>query len=495
MLASSSSRAASLVSTLVAALAFTATIATPAAAAVASSPSSHHLSSRQQASLHHARAAALEQRDASTIMSGGTNNEGELHTPLTVPAGAKLKSLDVGNNGDQLTVYWPNSTSNKKATAAYVMIHGRTRNGNDYWTVMNDALQSALKDNYPGVDPNTIVTAPQFFSTIFNSGQYDNNTLAWGDVNAWQAGEVATHPNKSTSSSFDALDAFIDEFSNSSKYPNMKNITLVGHGGGGQLMARYAMVGKDAPSNVWIRMIVGDPSSNAYFTLDRPSDVPASVANKSSCPAYNEWRYGFDNVTTFTGLKAKPIDIFTSYIKKDLIQIIGYQDVDDSGDQYCMAMLQGGQKRRDRNLSWWRYINTLARTNFDVSGFPGEFDNLPDWSNISLHQISHRLIVVEDADHDAALVFGSPEGRAALFDVANLPTGWRPTGWNANGTGQYTVGTTGTSGSGKNPKPSTSSTNTGAAAPGLARTQVSGAVLGGMLASVAAVVSTAVALL
>ncbi|KAE8269592.1 hypothetical protein A4X09_0g2746 [Tilletia walkeri] len=462
--------------------------------------SHHDLAARHHATADDAASNWLE-RDASTIMSGGTNNEGELHTPLTVPKGAKLRNLTVGNNGDKLVVYWPASTSNKQATAAYVMIHGRIRNGNDYWTVMNNALQSALGDKYPGVDSNTIVTAPQFFSTKFNKGQYKSSQLGWADVNAWQAGEVATHPKRTTSSSFDALDAFIDEFSNKTKYPNMKNLTLVGHGGGAQLMARYAMVGKDTSSNLWIRYIIGDPSSNAYFTKNRPRDVPASVASKDTCKDFNQWRYGFDNFTTYTGLKGKPIDFFAQYIQRDVIQIIGYQDVDSSGDQYCMALLQGGKKRRDRNLSWWRYINTLARTNYDVSGFPGGFseNTLPDWSNVSQHQIAHRLIVVEDADHDAAKVFGGAEGRAALFGVDNLPTGWRPAGWKAAGTGKYAVG--GTSGSGKSPSgsvpPAAAAVVSDTTAPSAAAPQgrMSSAVVGGVVVSALALVGGALSLL
>ncbi|CAD6891305.1 unnamed protein product [Tilletia controversa] len=487
--------------------------------AAAASTSASHISAPSHA--HHNLAARLHAdgpssealadwhaRDASTLASGGSNNEGELHTPLTIPAGAKLKNLTIANSNDEIVVYWPQKTHNKKATAAFVMIHGRIRNGNDYWTVMNDALQSALGDGYPGVDSNTIVTAPQFFSTIFNKDQYTSNQLAWADVNAWQAGEVATHPKKTTSSSFDALDAFIDEFSNTSKYPNLKNLTLVGHGGGGQLMARYAMVGKDTPSSLSIRYIVGDPSSNAYFTKDRPSDVPKSVASKKKCPDYNQWRYGYDNFTTYTGLKGKPINFFTQYIQRDVIQIIGYQDVDSSGDQYCMAMLQGGQKRRDRNLSWWRYINTLARTNYDVSGFPGGFEesDLPDWSNISQHEIAHRLIVVENADHDAAKVFGGDEGRAALFGVDNLPTGWRPDGWKVEGTGKYVVGLSNESGkspsgsgSGKNPSGEAapvagSDTAASAAAPGV-QVRKGSAVLGGVAISALALVGGVLALL
>jgi pimeloyl-ACP methyl ester carboxylesterase len=76
------------------------------------------------------------------------------------------------------------------------------------------------------------------------SQQYSANELAWGDTNAWQAGDIANHPTGTQLTSFDALDALVDEFSDLTKYPAMKNITVVGHGGGGQLNQRYAMVAK-----------------------------------------------------------------------------------------------------------------------------------------------------------------------------------------------------------------------------------------------------------
>lgn len=35
---------------------------------------------------------------------------------------------------------------------------------------MNNVLSTAVKANVPGADQNSIVVAPEFFSTIFNSG-------------------------------------------------------------------------------------------------------------------------------------------------------------------------------------------------------------------------------------------------------------------------------------------------------------------------------------
>ncbi len=139
--------------------------------------------------------------------------------------------------------------------------------------------------------------APQFYSEKLNSGQYKKHELAWDDINAWQAGEAAIHPTGSKETSFDALDAFADEFTNTTKYPALEELVFVGHGGGGQLINRYGVVAKEmSTSRVQVRFIAGDPSSSAYFTEHRPT-TNAAIADKASCPLYNTWRYGFDNFT------------------------------------------------------------------------------------------------------------------------------------------------------------------------------------------------------
>lgn len=365
-------------------------------------------------------------------MSEGKNSEGEAHDEIVAPKGSIFTGLHVGGDGDQVAAYWSDDPNNSSATHAYIMIHGRLRDGDKYWTTMNDILQSAIDDNVPGADEHAIVVAPQFFSTKYNSGQYGKHVLAWGDVNAWQAGEVATHPKGTQQTSFDALDALVNEFMDASKYPDMKNVTVVGHGGGGQLNQRYAMMAEPAANSaVHIRYIHGDASSSAYFTNNRPksiSDASKALPKRADCPWYNTWRYGFDNFTgTANGLKT-PEQYFQQYITRDVISIVGYQDTKASGDTYCMAEMQGGTKRRDRNLAYWQYVNTLARTNEDLDGFPATFDTLPDWSQISNNLITMRLVVVADAAHNAEEVFAGKEGRSALF-FKEVERGWRPKGW------------------------------------------------------------------
>ncbi|WFC98503.1 hypothetical protein MYAM1_001231 [Malassezia yamatoensis] len=261
---------------------------------------------------------------------------------------------------------------------------------------------------------------------MLNQGQYVNDTLAWEDVNTWQSGAIASHPPGTNITSMDALDVIVDHFTNRATYPALTNITMVGHGGGAQLMNRYAATGKD-PSNsaTYIRYVVGDPSTSPYFTPDR-TEISSSIADISNCEGYNTWRYGFDTFTGTSDANLTSKDYFGRYIRRDVVNIIGLDDTNLDGDQKCMALLQGGKKRRDRNLVWWRYINTLARTNESLTGFPGQFNNVTDWSDTYSERIGPRLAVVQGADHDPSEILKSEVGLSALFDDKTIETGWRP---------------------------------------------------------------------
>ncbi|WFD31286.1 hypothetical protein MSPP1_002320 [Malassezia sp. CBS 17886] len=382
--------------------------------------------------------AHVHRRDASSerdVKAGSGMTEGESHSSPDVPAGAQLISIPVGSGRAKIATYWTKGAVDKKADSAYIMIHGKLRDGDNYWTVMNNALKSAVKAGVSGASKNAIVVAPQFYSKKLNSGQYDKNTLAWAEVNTWQSGESAIHPKHTSLSSFDALDALVEYFGDASHFPNMRNLTLVGHGGGAQLMGRYAIVGSTpSKKDLHVRYIVGDPSSMPYFTKDRPV-TDKSIASIKQCGYYNEWRYGFNNFNgTHKDGKKSQKDYFAQYIQRDVVNIVGYHDTSKNGDQKCAALLQGGYKRRDRNLSWWRYINMLAGTKEDLKHFPGNFSHLPDWSDASQGRINTRLVVAAHATHNASEVFGGKDGRSALFSV-DVKEGWRPKGWTAQKSG------------------------------------------------------------
>lgn len=356
----------------------------------------------------------------------GLTSRFQAHGRITPPEGAELASIKLNDKDKpKLAVFISDKVEKRRVEHAFIIIHGKLRDGDYYWETMDKVVKRAQEVNYPGATRESVIIAPQLFSTVFNSGQYTARQLAWGDLNAWQAGSVATHPSGTNFSSMDALDALLGDVSDRSKYPNMKNVTIVGHGGGGQLVQRYAAVGKDPPAHISVRYIHGDASSCAYFTTDRPIMKDESTA-PSACEFYNTWRYGFDQFPGTIDGRKSPKEYFRQYITRDVISMVGYRDVKSNGDTSCMARAQGGNKRRDRNLVWYRYINTLARTSEDLHGFPGRFGNLPDWSSVSNGSVSLRLSVVEDADHDVAEVLQSKNGLSALFSDGEVYAGWRP---------------------------------------------------------------------
>ncbi len=228
--------------------------------------------------------STLERRDAFSDQDK-ISNEGEDHNPPTIPSGANLVSLPVTDSAS-VAVYWTAKPQNSTATNAYIMMHGKLRDGANYWTILNNVLKSAIAANTPNAVSTSIITAPQFYSTKFNSGEYKPNEIAFADTNVWQAAEAASHPANTNVTSFERARCAPRRVQRRLQVPHHEAITFVGHGGGAQLISRYAMAGAGLPSSspIHLRYVVGDPSSNPYFTLDRPLQDP-SVANKSTCPS------------------------------------------------------------------------------------------------------------------------------------------------------------------------------------------------------------------
>jgi len=154
-------------------------------------------------------------------------------------------------------------------------------------------------------------------------------------------------------------------------------ITFIGHSGGAQLVSRYAIIGKDAPSGVNVRFVVSNPSSQLYFTKDRPVTV-----DTDSCSSYNKYRYSLHDYTPGAAyplpLGGSHVALFKRWAERDLRYIIGAEDTESQGDQSCMAHATGGVERTRRNQAYWKYINLLGddRKNADVSDFFGRFATL-----------------------------------------------------------------------------------------------------------------------
>ncbi|KJZ79569.1 hypothetical protein HIM_01038 [Hirsutella minnesotensis 3608] len=347
--------------------------------------------------------------------------------PERAPRGSEYTSLAIGENGEEFGLYRTADPVSRYSQHAHIIVHGKNRDAGRYWRRMNDGIRRARRRGYPGSGTEALVLAPVFFSTIKNASQFTEQQLAWcgSDLDEWQGGGQAVHPRGTNLSSFDVLDALLAHLADPGLYPRLTNVTLFGHSAGGQLVQRYAAVGHNPPSRIHVRYIHASESKYAYFTPDRPRPIEGgSPPSRAGCPRYNAWPYGFERLNLG---RRRPEDYFRQYATRDVVSIVGYRDVKRHGDQTCMAQFQGGHARRSRNLIWYRYLHELARTGQDLSGFPGRFDNLPDWSGLTNGSVSLRIIVIESLGHNPVPLLRSKAARPALFGDGNFtsPT-WRP---------------------------------------------------------------------
>lgn len=83
-----------------------------------------------------------DKRDARTLMVGSNDSEGENHTTIVPPKGSDFVGIPIGGKEDEeLAVFMTKDAKNDSATHAYVMIHGKNRNGDHVSVVMSCPLR------------------------------------------------------------------------------------------------------------------------------------------------------------------------------------------------------------------------------------------------------------------------------------------------------------------------------------------------------------------
>lgn len=380
----------------------------------------------------------VDRRDAYTITKPADTEH--VTKRAKAPAGSQASDFMIPGTGASVYTYWSSpakaatlNSGDPTADSVLITIHGRDRNGDDYWKTFNNIYQSSKRSKQ--APASMIVVAPQFYSFANDVGAYSGNEVTYADSNGWIAGDPSISPPGV--SAFTILDAFVAHFADRSLYPNLKTITLVGHGGGGQLINRYSIIGADnpAPGRVSLRYVVGDPSTSLAFTQDRPEAV-----DRLGCPTFNNYRYG---LMAYTPGLAYPlpflgdaVSLFQRFLTRDVRFVIGGADNNaKNGDQSCMAQAWGGNARQQRSQAYYKYIWLMAGGDpAGVSKLYGNFPALPggradpslpqsnpsDLTRFrSAQKMPHKIAFISGATHSAEQVYGSAAGRRFLFSDAS----------------------------------------------------------------------------
>jgi pimeloyl-ACP methyl ester carboxylesterase len=305
--------------------------------------------------------------------------------PVKVVADARIA---VGNEG-MLPLYVSADWSKPLPgiVRAIVVLHGRLRNADVYY---RSALTAQAAAGEAG--KSTIMIVPQFLAGLdVEAYHLPADTLHWS-LEGWEGGDAAEGPRPA--SSFDALDAILARLADRHLFPDLKQVVVAGHSGGGQVVQRYAIATKGEAAlqanAIAIRYVVANPSSYAYFSAERPAPQIAA-----SCPGYNNWKYGMEARPPYLA-SASPAELEQRYVARQVIYLLGTRDTNPNHpalDKSCMAEAQGP----------YRY----ARGHAYAAAMAARDGGTPN----------HRLWDVPDVGHDGDGMLTSPCGLAALFDL------------------------------------------------------------------------------
>lgn len=287
-----------------------------------------------------------------------------------------------------------------KITRAVVMFHGKGRDVEGYYRTAQEAADIA-----GSAGRDTVLIAPQFLDTVdIEAHHLPAEVLRWQGTD-WEAGATAAAPFPL--STFDVIDALLKRLADRASFPNLKTIVVAGHSGGGQLVQRYAVVGRVAAAladvGIHLRFVIANPSSYIYFSDERPGGggMPAPFA-ADSCPQFNHWKYGIVDPPAYVKLDSQNTwaRLEAEYAKRDVIYLLGTADNDPHEkdlDVSCGGEAEG-KSRFERGRAYYSYLHDRNRANWN-----------------------QHLRFVPGVAHSAKKMFTSACGVNALFDGGRCP--------------------------------------------------------------------------
>jgi pimeloyl-ACP methyl ester carboxylesterase len=268
-------------------------------------------------------------------------------------------------------------------TRAVIMLHGIKRNAAEYFDNGSALLTNA------GLDASTtLLIAPHFLT--------DADADSPAGVPRWAPGQwLHGSPSFSGVSAFAVLDDLLAFLDNRQRFPALREVLLVGHSAGGQLVQRYAIFNSAdtmlAANGIHLRYGVASPSSYLYFDHQRWQNQHLQPTAPANCPGFNRYRYGLEKLPAYAaGQTLNAQQLFRRYATRDVVYLVGSEDDNPDArvmDRSCSAQLQGAT-RRQRQVNYVAYEQQLGK----------------QWRT----PITHPQLQVDGVGHDSAALFAAP---------------------------------------------------------------------------------------
>jgi pimeloyl-ACP methyl ester carboxylesterase len=129
----------------------------------------------------------------------------------------------------------------------------------------------------------------------------------------------------------------LERLADPKRFPQLREVVILGHSAGGQIVQRYAVAGRGASAvpHLHVHLIVANPSSYFYFDNWRPDP-------QKNCPNYNHWRYGPIDAPAYVNGTTAALE--ARYVSRDVTYLLGTADTDAQEwdlDRTCAGEAQG----------------------------------------------------------------------------------------------------------------------------------------------------------
>lgn len=329
------------------------------------------------------------------------------------------KEIYTMNNGGLVNYYTSHELTAPNTCIRRIIfaVHGKSGKP---WSIFGSVQSSAERN---GVDRTTLIAAPEFICTPV-PGEVECETLSspqltWSGTD-WTRGDDSD--DALSTSSFSVMDEFLASAVTAGRFPNLEEIIITGHSGGGQYSHRYALGGLGptfVPPSISVRYLPANPNTYTRLhalTFDTPPfDVfTGAVPPAQVCPfpplASNyafDYKYGLQNRSITPYMNVMPDSaLVAQYLSRDVTYLIGAKDncncgcllpdgsqCDPSGESLdCSAeALAQGESRHARAYNYLEHLNVLDPNH------------------------GHRLVEVPNVGHSSSGIYNCGETPKLMF--------------------------------------------------------------------------------
>lgn len=222
--------------------------------------------------------------------------------------------------------------------------------------------------------------------------------------------------------SLDALDAYVNFFTDKNRFPNMKTVVIAGFSMGGQTVNRYVTFRPDNEQDGMVNFWISSPASFLYLNDSRP-------APSSNCSDFNKYKYGLDGVmpgyVNRTAKSNTPEAIRNRYLSRKVYYFVGTEDT-NTGDPSCSAKTQG-ENHIDRMDNWVNKVMPYMPNNPTPGKVPntigyGQIDGVPHLASaVILSSAGMQTLFLDDYNGRNTTVSGAPSVIKDGGDIGRNP--------------------------------------------------------------------------